>query len=295
MTKITDNKNKIVKNKPNYLKGLVIIVALIIFGYFSVQYFVLEKNNKSQAADEVAKYDNVESKIFDLTDSEKVSEADLLSDFVLNDLEEKGSDFIYQILLKNQSQISDLKEQIGELKVEVLQYNNRAKIGKIILLYVELREAISKGTPHDSIIKNLEIITISDQILPKKISELQVLLPNVLTSEKLTESFSKLIPELIIAKNSNVDGGLLSEIRKNLSNLVIIRKIDEEDSEIIDAKIVNIEKLLQEEKYQEAANSLNSIDQKYNIIIKAFLDKLNITLEVQKIDQEILTYLKDLT
>jgi hypothetical protein len=52
---------------------------------------------------------------------------------------------------------------------------------------------------------------------------------------------------------------------------------------------------LQEQNYQEALNNLVALDPLYHSVIVNFLDKLNVALEVQKIDQEILSYLKTLS
>jgi len=104
-----------------------------------------------------------------------------------------------------------------------------------------------------------------------------------------------LIPNLIIAKGSNIDGSIISRIRNNIAKLIIIRRIDGKKPQEIDATIVKIEKLLQEQNYQEALNNLVALDPLYHSVIVNFLDKLNVALEVQKIDQEILSYLKTLS
>jgi len=120
-------------------------------------------------------------------------------------------------------------------------------------------------------------------------------LPNLQGGEKLNKTFATLIPELIAAKNLNPDGGILSKIRYNISKLVIIRRIDDKNLGDVDAKITKIERLLREENYQDALIYLLSFDANYHEILKGFLDELSVSAEAQKIDGDILNYLKSLT
>jgi hypothetical protein len=113
--------------------------------------------------------------------------------------------------------------------------------------------------------------------------------------EKFSKSFSALIPELIAAKNFNPDGGILSKIRYNISRLIIIRRIDDKNPGDIDATITKVERFLREENYQDALTFLLSLDANYHEILKGFLDELSVFVEAQKIDEDILNYLKSLT
>ena len=144
-------------------------------------------------------------------------------------------------------------------------------------------------------LKNFETLAALDENLSSKVEKLKGALPEFSNQEKLSKSFAKLIPDLIVTKNNNPNPNLISKIRRNISKLVIIRKIDGKNNGEIDSSIVEIEKSLKEENYQEAMNSLLSLNQSYHDIIADFLDDLSVAIEVQKIDQEILTYLKSLT
>jgi hypothetical protein len=213
----------------------------------------------------------------------------------VNELKEKGAEFIYQMLLKNQVQITDLREQILALKNDVKKYKNQERIGKLIFTYVDLRQKISAGKTSAEEFKNFEMMASFDENLQAKIAQLKPLLPNLQGREKLNKSFSALIPEVIAAKNFNPDGGILSKIRYNISKLIIIRRIDDKNLGDIDATITKVERLLHEENYQDALTSLLSLDVNYHEILKGFLDELSVSAEAQKIDRDILNYLKSLT
>ena len=274
---------------------LIILVSLILFGYFGFKYWQVKAAQKQAAKSLVEKYDNIDSEIFDLSSDHENTDPHGLPDLTVNELKEKGAEFIYQMLLKNQVQITDLREQILALKNDVQKYKNQERIGKLIFTYVDLRQKISAGKTSAEEFKNFEMLASFDENLQAKIAQLKPLLPNLQGREKLNKSFSALIPELIAAKNFNPDGGILSKIRYNISKLIIIRRIDDKNLGDIDATITKVERLLREENYQDALTHLLSLDANYHEILKGFLDELSVSAEAQKIDGDILNYLKSLT
>ncbi len=290
-----ENKNNSTKKRQSFLTKLIILVSLILFGYFGFKYWQVKAAQKQAAKSLIEKYDNVDSEIFDLSSDHEDTDPHGLPDLTVNELKEKGAEFIYQMLLKNQVQIIDLREQILALKNDVKKYKNQERIGKLIFTYVDLRQKISAGKTSAEEFKNFEMLASFDENLQAKIAQLKPLLPNLQGREKLNKSFSALIPEVIAAKNFNPDGGILSKIRYNISKLIIIRRIDDKNLGDIDATITKVERLLREENYQDALTSLLSLDANYHEILKGFLDELSVSAEAQKIDGDILNYLKSLT
>jgi hypothetical protein len=290
-----ENKNNSVKKRQSFLTKLIILVSLILFGYFGFKYWQVKAAQKQATKYLVEKYDNIDSEIFDLSSDHENTDPHGLPDLTVNELKEKGAEFIYQMLLKNQVQITDLREQILALKNDVKKYKNQERIGKLIFTYVDLRQKISAGKTSAEEFKNFEMMASFDENLQAKIAQLKPLLPNLQGREKLNKSFSALIPEVIAAKNFNPDGGILSKIRYNISKLIIIRRIDDKNLGDIDATITKVERLLHEENYQDALTSLLSLDVNYHEILKGFLDELSVSAEAQKIDRDILNYLKSLT
>lgn len=294
---------KAAKKRQSFLTKLVIFLALIFFGFLGFKYWQIQ--HQKRIADqnigqkEIEKFDNIDSEIFDLSsdNQQQKSEDNLrdLSDLSVTELKEKGAEFIYKMLIKNQLQINDLNQEVLSLRSEILKYKNHEKVGKMILFYVDLRQEIFAQKNYQNNLQNFAIFTASDENLSSKIEKLKPLLPLFSNQEKLSKAFSKLIPDLIISKSNNTDNSLISKIRRNISKLIIIRKIDEKDSGDVDSIIFKIEKFLHQENYQEAMNMLLSLDQSYHEIIKEFLNDLSVAIEVQKIDQEILNHLKNLT
>ncbi len=284
------------KKLQSFLIKLVIFLAFIFFGYYGFKYLKSQQQNKPQAVTEVEKSDD-NNGIFDISDEYKNQSENVdLTDLTVNELKEKGAEFIYQLLLKNQVQIDDLRSQIQTLKAEIVKNKNQERIAKMILVYVDLHQKISTGKNYSDVLKNLEILTAFDQNLQSQITKLKPLLNDLSTQEELSKDFAALIPNLIDAKNNNEQSeGVIAKIRHNISKLIVIRRIDGKNPQEVDAVIVKIEKSLLDENYQEALNAALSLDQHYHKILKEFLDKLNNALEVQKIDQEIFNYLKSLT
>ncbi len=282
------------KNKQGFLVKIIILLAIIFFSYLGFKHWKSEFAKKVLAQQEVEKFDNVESEIFDLSADHSVTKDENLQSANIDELKEKGAEFIYKLLLKNQTQIADLNKQIQEVQSELIKYKNQEKIGKIIISYVELRQQIFAKKSYENSLKNFEILTSSDVVLSEKAAMLRQSLTNFSTQQELTASFSKLIPNLIIAKSNNSNQSFAAKIRRNISKMIVIRRIDGKGVNDVDAIIVKTEKLIKQENYQEAMNSLLLLDQNYHEIITDFLNNLNGAIEVQKIDQEILNHLKSL-
>lgn len=299
MTESSDvlNKDGAVKKRQNSLTKFVILISLIIFGYFGLKYWKTRVHKEAAAKAEVEKFDNVDSEIFDLSPDHNGNEDNThaLMDLSVNELKEKGAEFIYQMLLKNQVQINDLKTQAQELRDEFVKYKNQEKVSKLIFTYVDLRQKIYADESYDEALKNFELLSSFDTNLQDKVSKLTPLLPNFSGQKKLIKDFSSLIPELIVAKNSNADASLWAKIRHNISRLVIIRKVSDENSADVDGVIAKTERLLSEENYREALTTILTLDQNYHQILAKFLDDLSVASEVQKLDQEIFNYLKSLS
>ena len=218
-----------------------------------------------------------------------------LSDLSVNELREKGAEFIYQMLLKNQLKIEDLGAQLQALKSEVLKYRSQEKLGKMILIYVDLREKIISEKVYNEEMKSFEILSASDEVLTAKITKLKPLLSGFASQKKLEKNFADIIPELIInKKNSVANESLIAKIQRNISRLIVLRRIDEKNPQEVDAIVVRIEKLLRQQNYSDALSAALSMPADYNPILKNFLDELHASLEVRQIDQEILNYLKSL-
>lgn len=293
--KQTDQQRK----RQFFFTKLVILLSLAFFSYYAFKYWRSKLIQGVEAKLKVEKFDNLESEIFDISDEYKSESKGRglvdLSDLTINEIKEKGAEFIYQILLKNQMQINDLSKQVQDLKKTFLQRSNQEKVGKLIFSYIDLREKFLTGKKFDEELKNFEMLTVFDKNLSEKTLRLQSLLTNFFDQKKLSQSFSSLIPELIATKNVNPNSGLIDKIRHNLSRMVIVRRIDDQNLSDLDGIIARTESLLNYKNYQEALNLLLSLDQKYHSILAKFLSDLNIAAEVMKLDDEILIHLKSLT
>jgi len=287
------------KKKQFFLIKIVIFITLIFFGYFGFKYWQHLTFQKLKAQIASGKFDNIDSDIFDLSSENQQSSEDDnshdLSDITVNELKEKGAEFIYQTLLQNQTQINILKDQIQSLKADIIKNKNQEKLGRVIVSYLDLRQKFFNNQPYEDALKSFEILSSADETLQNKLGKLKPLLKKFSAKEKLNKDFANLIPNLIVTKNNNIDPSFIGKVRHNISKLIIIRRIDGSDADKVDAIIAKTEKFLREGNYQEALNSLLTLDQSYHQILANFLDNLSVAAEVQKIDEEIFNYLKSLT
>ncbi len=270
---------------------ILLIIALIACSIIAIKYWQkspVQTKQESTASNH---------EIIGLSDEYSSQEGqDDLSDLTVNELREKGAEFIYQMLLKNQIKIEDLYAQLQALKSEVQKYRSQERISKMTVSYVSLRDKIFAGKSYNEEFKSFEVLSSSDEVLVAKISKLKPALANFSTKEKLQQNFSDIIPDLIVnKKNGTEKEGIFTRIRRNISRLIVIRRIDGKNPQEVDAVVVRIEKALAQENYPEALSAALSLDQSYHEILKNFLDELSASLEVHQTDQEILNYLKSLS
>lgn len=302
MTEESKPQNQELKKQKKRQKILIkfaVIISTIIFGYFSFKYWQTQRLLAFKAKGEVQKFDNIDGEIFDLSSEYKSNQNDDssgdLTNMNPNELHERGVDFIYQNLLKNQVQIDDLRNQIRDLKADINKYKTREIVGRITYSYIDFRQKFFSGKDFDKEFKNFETLASFDVTLQAKADKLKNSLPEFRDQKELQKIFKSLIPDIITIKKNIPNSGIIAKIRYNISKLVVIRKISVKDGNDVDAVIVRIEESLANENYQEALNNTLLLDQKYHELLKDFLTTLSISLEVQKTDQEILNYLKILS
>ncbi len=284
------------KKKSYFLAKTIIVFLVILASYFGLRYWKFKALQRLNAQSEISQFDNIESDIFDLsTDDKNHDDVHLddskLSNITLTELKEGGAEFIYQLLLKNQVQIGDLKNDIQNLKLEFAKYKAQEKAGKIIFIYVDLREKIYAGENFSETLKSFETVVALDKNLQTKISDFKPNLEKFHGSKTLLKNFTALIPDLIATKTNNPNNSLVKKIRHNLSKLVVIRKLDS-NTETVDGIVRTVEDFLQNEDFVSALNAFALLDPSYLKISPEFLEELKAAAELHKIDQEILLYLR---
>jgi hypothetical protein len=285
------------KNQLFFLK-ISLLFTLIFLSIFTYVYWQDLAKRRGLARLDSEKFNNLDSDIFDLSQdfsNQNIDENHDINDLNIASLKEKNGEFIYQLLLKNQIQIEDLRKQNRELKSEFLKYKSYEKYNKLVISYAMFRDKLFNEKDFKIELQNLEIICSTDELLHAKISNLKSHLINFYTKNKLENSFKNLIPEIKVTSNyPSQDSTWLRKINEKIAKIIIIRRTLVNNSGDIDDKIIIIENHLKAENYQEALTAILSLDQSYNEVFKNFLENLNSSLEVQKIDLEILNYLKSL-
>lgn len=289
-----ENKNQAtILNKKirKFAVSLVMICGLIFLGCFAFQFWKNESEKKQNAKAEIGKIDNIDSEIFDLSDD---SDDGISSEIAINELKEKGAEFIYQTLLKHQMQIDELHKQIKNLQNDFAKYKSQERVAKTVFAYVDLRQAFLAGKSYDEEFKNFEMLSSFDSNLYAKTSKIKTILPKFHGEEKLVLSFQKLIPDIILNKNKTESSGIVEKIYSNISRLVIIRRTKETGGNDVDSVIVRTEKLLQEKKYREASTNLLLINESHQKILQNFLNDLDAAAQLQEVDSDIVNHLKSL-
>ncbi len=291
-------EKNIIKRKLKITNVFLIIFSIALLVFLITQYY---QKLKTKQNNQSIKSESLEEDFFDISDEYKKSENkkdEDLPDITATELQEKGVDFFYRVFLKNQVQINSLQQEIVSLRNEFTNYKNSEKSIQIIFSYIELREKLFKKNFLDlnfqKSFENFDAITKNDNFLSERINKLKVLLSNIKTHEEILQMFEKLIPEIIATKKFEKKDSWLNNFRHYLAKIIVIRKIDDENLSDVDGIIRSTEQLLKKENYNEALNVFIKIDEKYLQISQDFMSTLKDSSEIQKIDQEIFSYLKNL-
>ncbi len=292
------NLEKKPKKKRSFLLKIIMILLVIFLGFIGFHYLKIKALNRFNAQKEVSKFSNIESEIFDLSDDKNRdgsasarNDDSKFSDLTLTQLKEGGAEFIYQLLLRNQIQISDLKSDIKDLNAEFSKYKAEQKAGKIIFVYVDLRQRFFAGDDYQESLRSLETVAITDKELQKKIIKLKPLLTNFSGTQNLIEDFNSLIPSIIAAKNNNPNGNFIEKVRHNLAKLIVVRKLDSA-AQTVDGAVRRTENFLHEDDFVSALDSILTLDSSNHEILATYIEQLKNAAEIQKLDQEIMLYLR---
>jgi len=282
--------------KKNYFFLKFSLIILVIFGLlffngnFQKDKKIPSKSASSKFIDQIKDGD-----ILDLDDEYKNQHETTINDLNIAEIKEKGAEFVYQLLIKNQVQIEDINNQIRQIKVDFIKLKNQEKFNKIVLNYINLREKLFLGEDCKTEIESFDLLTISDDFLINKFTTIKQNYQNFITREILLKNFAEISNILIINENFNPQtADFLEKMRYNFRKLVIIRKTNIKDSSQLQASILHVENLLKSGNNSEALAKLLSLDKIYFPIIQRFLEELNLVIEIQNADQEIIKYLKSL-
>ncbi len=285
------------KNKPNYALRLVLISSLIFFGYIGYRYWQIKISHQNTQA-EISKFDHVDSEIFDLSDDKHLADGELshldedkLADITLTELKEGGAEFIYQLLLKNQLQIAALRNDLQNTKSEFAKFKTEQKASKIVFIYIDLRQRFYDGEDYQETLKSFETLAASDKILHEQAILLARSLEKFKSDKNLNQNYAAIIADIMATKNTENDNKFLKKIRHNLSKLIVIRKLDE-NAQDLDGSVRKAEISLQKKQYQAAYDELAKLENNAPKSIADFLLELRNAAELQKIDHEILLYLR---
>ena len=242
--------------------------------------------------------DSKEDSILDISDEYRtgLENETTVHDLNISEIKEKGAEFVYQLLIKNQVQIEDINNQLRNFKGDFIKLKNREKINKLIINYVELREKLFNGEDCRSEIEGYDLLSVSDEFLQNKFLIIKEGYALFSTQKKLMESFKSITNQLIINENyDEKNASLFEKLRHNFNKLVVIRKVKNLNPDRLEGVINQIELALSQKNYQEAMNKSLSLDKAYFPIVQKFLEELSIAIEIQTADKEIIKYLKSLT
>jgi hypothetical protein len=275
-----------------FLIILVSVIIIIIYQNFQIKNSSSVKNFLPIATNTHTISDD---NLLDVSEEYKNNNEATLHDLNLSEIKEKGAEFVYQLLIKNQVQIEELNNQVRLLKIDLDRVKNQEKFNKLILSYIELREKIFSHTDCQKELENFDLLIAKDEFLVKKFSVIKENFIEMIPHETIIKNFNQITKDLIVNENYNHEtADLLSKIQHNFKRLVIVRKITNAGQNSLEYRINNIETLLKQKNYNSVLTELLALDKLYFPIIEKFLEDIGLIIEINNADQDIIRYLKSL-
>lgn len=284
-----------VKKKRGIVAKVVVLALLILVGFILFKGIDFGQHKKPEIVDKVSKAKQIENKVLELSEEDVVNFDDKkFSDLTVKKLQNGGAEFIYQLMIHNQSQIFALRYEVKELRENLEKYKAQEKLQRMVLSYVKLRQKIYGGLDYKKSLQGFELLAIGDEWLVANIADLKEALVNVANYDALEMEFKQKIPLLIASKKFDKDGGLTEKLRFNFAKVITVRKIGE-DAQGIDGSVAKISKNLQESNCTQALAEINKMDEKYRKVLQDFGKKLNSLCKFEEVDEEIMLHLENLS
>ncbi len=184
--------------------------------------------------------------------------------------------------LDRDNKIAELQNKISELELKISNVNLQNELSIIAISFSKLLYLVQMDLDHEMQLSQLASLSIKDHYLTLKIEKLKDFLAKKnYNIAQMPESFAKLIDNLVsLKKQDDVKMDFFDNIKNNLSQLIVIRRIDGrivKDGDEIDAKILEIERFIKLKSYSEALETINSLESKY----QESLSKVTLMLENQ--------------
>jgi hypothetical protein len=274
----------------SFFKNVVIAIVIAVFVYFAYNFFLQNKNSKS------SKTVQEEDLFFLSEDAHKNANLDELN---FAEIKEKGPEFVYQLLVKNQVQIQDLYNKINDLNQELIKYQNRQQISKIAINYFELHQKIFNNTnvSYQDILQHittLELLLTESPDLQGNIDIIKSALPNFINQNLLILNLQKIIPHFKTLQQKNVEPNFFDKIKISMAKFITFRKIKNAPENSIDYKINQLELAIKQQNYNLALQIFLSLHQPENQETTSFYNNLKAIQQIEKADLEIMRIIKNL-
>jgi hypothetical protein len=276
-------------NQTNFFNRItkisVAIIAILVICYFSYHFFLQNKLPSTSI-----KHD--EDLLVLAEDAKNIN----IEDFNFAEIKEKGPEFIYHLLIKNQTQIQDLYTKISILNQELIKYQNNQQIAKIALFYFELREKIYQNPLKINeilaLIDSFELIIMQNPDIQGNLEVIKNNLQDFANQQQILQHLHSSIP--ILQVSDAEPDSFIAKIKLTIKKLINIRKINNASIDSLDYQINQIESAIKQQQYEVAISAINSLPSQQKTTLVKVLNSLNVAIAIQKADQEIIKIIKNL-
>ncbi|MDA9231102.1 hypothetical protein N9O56_00835 [Rickettsiales bacterium] len=273
-------KNKF-KSQIIKLKKILLLVALIIVISTAIYYFFLKQFIENNIT--------IEKEITSINIDDKSFGNNLHDELQNNDMQDVEFD--------KQVRINDLETRINELELKINNIDLKDEMSVLAISFAKLSYLIQQESDYQIELSKFSALSTKNYYISSEIKLLEDALDKKnYKRSKISSEFNNKIDDLILLKEkSSHDSDMLDKIKKNIANLVIIRRVDgviNSDLDKIDAKILIIEQLVKSGSFTLALNEVNNLDSKYKFILQDLIFMLENQVAINNSIKNIFSYLQ---
>jgi hypothetical protein len=269
-------KSQIIK-----LKKILLLVALITVTSTAIYYFFLKQFIESN-----------------ITIEKEITSIDIEDKSLGNNLHDKlQSNDMQDVEFDKQVKINDLETRINELELKINNIDLKDEMSILAISFAKLSYLIQQESDYQIELSKFAALSAKNYYISSEIKLLEDALDKKnYKRSKISSVFNNKIDDLILLKEkSNHDSGMFEKIKRNVANLVIIRRIDgviNNDLDEIDAKILKIEQLMDSGSFNLALSEVSDMDLEYKSILKDVIFMLESQAAINNSIKNIFSYLQ---
>jgi len=199
-------------------------------------------------------------------------------------------------LVESSAKIDKLEKELEKTNREVQFSSSAGKYtAPLIIQLINLKEKLGTGEQIERDVDNLEYLANGDTVILNAVQNIKKYIPDLPTKFEIFEIFESSTKDAMKLYNTPKEGSsLLKKIIYNLTQNIVVRRIDEKHNLSDVEKIINrAENLLKLDKYQEAVSEIQKLEENYLKFYEEWIVKTSKFIYVDQVLYQTIKYTEE--